>query len=88
MRDSGTVLQWDLGRPVLDKHSTGGVGDKVSLILARHCGLRVAAVSAITNLAEGMSSEQLSHEHTLANADKAATDLSRLITSFCEALAA
>jgi thymidine phosphorylase len=35
MRDSGTVLDWSaLDRPVLDKHSTGGVGDKVSLILA------------------------------------------------------
>src|SRR4051794_20456365 len=35
MRDSGTVIDWsDLDRPVLDKHSTGGVGDKVSLLLA------------------------------------------------------
>jgi len=34
MRDSGTVLNWDLPGPVLDKHSTGGVGDTVSLILA------------------------------------------------------
>ena len=34
MRDSGDVLRWDLDGPVLDKHSTGGVGDNVSLMLA------------------------------------------------------
>jgi len=34
MRDSGDVLKWDLPGPVLDKHSTGGVGDPVSLLLA------------------------------------------------------
>ncbi len=34
MRDSGDVLDWDLDGPVIDKHSTGGVGDCVSLILA------------------------------------------------------
>jgi thymidine phosphorylase len=35
MRDSGTVLDWsDLDGPVVDKHSTGGVGDNVSLMLA------------------------------------------------------
>ncbi|SNY91809.1 thymidine phosphorylase [Cohaesibacter sp. ES.047] len=35
MRDSGEVLDWsDLDGPVIDKHSTGGVGDNVSLMLA------------------------------------------------------
>lgn len=51
-------------------------------ILARHCGLRVAAVSLITNLAEGMSDEPLSHEHTLRTAETGAGDLSRLLLEF------
>jgi thymidine phosphorylase len=49
MRDSGSVLRWDgLEGPVLDKHSTGGVGDKVSLILApilAACGAHVPMLS-------------------------------------------
>ena len=38
------------------------------VIAAVHLGMRVAAVSAITNLAEGLGDEPLSHEQTLASA--------------------
>jgi xanthosine phosphorylase len=65
-----------------------GMSTVPEVILARHCGLRVAAVSAITNLAEGMGGEALSHEQTLKYAATAAGDLSRLVERFCEALAA
>ena len=55
---------------------------------ARHCGLRVAAVSAITNLAEGMSDGPLSHEQTLRDAKRAADALAPLLVRFVEKLAA
>ncbi|MDO5632947.1 MAG: thymidine phosphorylase [Paracoccus sp. (in: a-proteobacteria)] len=48
MRDSGQVIAWDLPGPVVDKHSTGGVGDTVSLILApalAACGAYVPMIS-------------------------------------------
>jgi thymidine phosphorylase len=49
MRDSGAVLDWsDLPGPVTDKHSTGGVGDNVSLMLApivAACGAYVPMIS-------------------------------------------
>jgi thymidine phosphorylase len=51
MKSSGDVLDWsheNLGGPVVDKHSTGGVGDKVSLMLgpiAAACGCYVPMIS-------------------------------------------
>jgi xanthosine phosphorylase len=53
-------------------------------IVARHCGLRVVAVSAISNLAEGMSERPLSHEQTLEDAARAAADLAPLLVRFVE----
>ena len=51
MRDSGTVLDWKalgLDGPVVDKHSTGGVGDKVSLMLGPIVGACGAFVPMIS----------------------------------------
>jgi thymidine phosphorylase len=51
MARSGTVLEWDPGEyagPIVDKHSTGGVGDKVSFLLApimAACGCHVPMIS-------------------------------------------
>ena len=48
MRDSGQVLHWDLPGAVVDKHSTGGVGDKTTLILApivASCGVFMPKMS-------------------------------------------
>ncbi|WP_104663798.1 xanthosine phosphorylase [Ensifer adhaerens] len=52
------------------------------VISARHCDLKVLAVSAITNHAEGMSDVALSHEQTLRCAALAAKDFMRLIRGY------
>jgi purine-nucleoside phosphorylase len=64
-----------------------GMSTVPEVIAARHAGLRVAAVSAVTNLAEGMGGEELSHEQTLRVAKEGAARLGPLIERFVGDLA-
>ena len=56
-----------------------GMSTVPEVILARFLGLRVAAISTITNMAAGMSSEQISHEHTKAMAPIGAAKLEKVL---------
>ena len=56
-----------------------GMSTVPEVILARFLGLRVAAVSVITNMAAGMSDEAISHEHTKAMAPIGAAKLERVL---------
>ncbi len=59
-----------------------GMSTIPEVIAARHAGLRVAAISAVTNLAEGMGGEELSHEQTLRVAAAGAQRLGPLVERF------
>lgn len=56
------------------------------VILARHCGMRVLGVAAITNLAVGLSAEKVTHEGTLQFAELSARKLTKLIPEFVKEL--
>jgi purine-nucleoside phosphorylase len=62
-----------------------GMSTVPEVILARFLGLRVAAISTITNMAAGMSDEQISHEHTKAMAPLGAAKLERILREFLRA---
>ncbi|MBL4906123.1 MAG: purine-nucleoside phosphorylase [Sneathiella sp.] len=63
-----------------------GMSTIPEVLVARHCGLRVAAISNITNLVAGLSETKLSHEQTLECAQLAAQDLEKLVTVFLKTL--
>jgi purine-nucleoside phosphorylase len=63
-----------------------GMSTVPEVILARFLGLRVAAISTITNMAAGLSSENISHEHTKAMAPLGAAKLDRVIRGFLATL--
>ena len=59
-----------------------GMSTVPEVILARFLGLRVAAISTITNMAAGMSDENISHEHTKAMAPLGAAKLELILRRF------
>jgi purine-nucleoside phosphorylase len=59
-----------------------GMSTVPEVILARFLGLRVAAISTITNMAAGLSDEAISHEHTKAMAPLGAAKLERVLRQF------
>lgn len=63
-----------------------GMSTVPEVLVARHCGLKVAAVSVITNMAAGLSDEHLTHEHSLAGTAAAAERLGRLLEASVSAL--
>lgn len=59
-----------------------GMSTVPEVILARFLGLRVAAMSTITNMAAGLSGEKISHEHTKAMAPLGAAKLDKVLRGF------
>lgn len=58
-----------------------GMSTVPETILARHAGLKVLALSMITNMGCGLSAEQLSHAHTLASANAAGANALKLMSA-------
>jgi purine-nucleoside phosphorylase len=56
-----------------------GMSTVPEVILARFLGLRVAAISTVTNMAAGLSDENISHEHTKAMAPLGAAKLEKIL---------
>ncbi len=63
-----------------------GMSTVPETILARHAGLRVLAVSLMTNMAAGLAAEVLSHEHTMATAQAAGARAAALLEAVIAAL--
>lgn len=78
--------------PAEIRMAQGWGGDAVGMssvpecLIARHCGLKVAGVSCITNMGAGLSDENLTHAHTLENAAKGAGAFERLVLAALQVL--
>jgi inosine/guanosine/xanthosine phosphorylase family protein len=63
-----------------------GMSTVPECLAARHCGMKVAALSLITNLAAGIGQRPLTHEEALAEAAKASGNVEKLLLAFFAAL--
>ena len=61
-----------------------GMSTVPEVILARFLGLKVAAISTITNMAAGLSDEKIIHDHTKAMAPLGAAKLERVLRHFLQ----
>ncbi|MEO0916427.1 MAG: purine-nucleoside phosphorylase [Pseudomonadota bacterium] len=59
-----------------------GMSTVPEIILGRFLGLRCAAISVVTNMAAGLGSEHISHEHTKASAPVGAAKLERILRAW------
>jgi xanthosine phosphorylase len=59
-----------------------GMSTIPEVIVAHHCGMRVAAISVVTNMAAGLANTEITHEETLHNAQMAADRLVPLVINF------
>ena len=66
---------------VLGAHAVG-MSTVPEVILARHQGIRLCALSVITNYAAGMGDTKISHEQTIAFANKAAETVEKILISY------
>jgi len=63
-----------------------GMSSVPDCLIARHCGLKVVGCSCITNMGEGLSTENLNHEHTLKNADIASDNFVKVVKEFLKVM--
>lgn len=81
MRDSGQVLDWDMPGPIVDKHSTGGIGDVTSLLLAPALAACGAYVPMISGRGLGHTGGTLDKLEAIPGykVDQTAADLTRIL---------